>query len=862
MDSNDGLVATRQRRANAGSRLKQLIELEEASSGVQQTFLTEEDEDVHLLFQEDENDAEFEEEEEEEEEEEGEDEGEEGEEGKENDDAATDDPRKEAAMLLDNEQSDAEANPDEMLSDSDLSVSEDDDSEGERELQREERAKKRKKKQTIIPAIKKRTTTTTPQPKQPSKPLSSMLQYGERRSSSRKSAVKNKEDLLQKLKADETRRAGLTPIKRVKEREPTQEERLAQAQETEKENTLSLNAFLEQEVKKKERQKLMFQQKRPKLRNVIRLVSKATFVTPLEEIEDARHVQDMFEKKRRGRRRKNVQEEPDVKRPGDVDTELPYYKQEMAEKERLEAIRLEEKRKLEEARAERRRRLEHEREERKRKLEEEREARRILKEKRLKEFENIDATDPNFSAESLRLKGEISSLEEQDREAEEMHRAEYGDAEHDNDHNIEDDNGIKKDSTADTSLKPHGMVNSIDEVRISRTQDNTKRVDESKEEVDEKGMSAEQSSDKQDDSMDVDESLGELNSAKESAEIISDDKATEASSENPDDIQMKLDKDADEKTKGQGKETSPNSAIERDEAKDDDGKDEVKDSSQDIEVGEKIKIEKKVTFSEDVGEKDSNVPEQSVKEEPSTGVRSPTEEKPLPETNPPTEILHKPRSDGEVFEGPVQYVSRNYIILLDFDDEDRYWKLPETKMKIALFGEESLLSASRRFRDVKTILRSTTRNENPYATTKDEKEDELFKPVSEITEESPMFDDLKRLRRLGVRVGDEEEEEEETKEEENVVHINTEAPTGLYLPNGNKKICLISGKEVRYFDPGTGVPYDSVDDYKVIKSIEAGNIPWYSIPRDQNTYGAVEIYLNNREGTRHAKGVPEGFDGC
>lgn len=183
-------------------------------------------------------------------------------------------------------------------------------------------------------------------------------------------------------------------------------------------------------------------------------------------------------------------------------------------------------------------------------------------------------------------------------------------------------------------------------------------------------------------------------------------------------------------------------------------------------------------------------------------------------------------------------------------------------MKIALFGEESLLSASRRFRDVKTILRSTTRNENPYATTKDEKEDELFKPVSEITEESPMFDDLKRLRRLGVRVGDEEEEEEETKEEENVVHINTEAPTGLYLPNGNKKICLISGKEVRYFDPGTGVPYDSVDDYKVIKSIEAGNIPWYSIPRDQNTYGAVEIYLNNREGTRHAKGVPEGFDGC
>lgn len=828
MDSNEGLATSRSRRANAGSRLKQLIELEEAASGVQQTFLTEEDEDVHLLFQEDENDAEFEEEEEDEEGE-GDEDGEEGEDeedgGREEDGHDVDDPQKEAAQLLDEDKSETEANPDEMLSDSDLSVSEDDESEGERELQKEERSKKRKKKQTIIPAIKKR-ATQTPKPKSAPKPASNALLYGERRASSRKSAVKNKEVLLEKLKADETRRAALTPIVRVKEREPTQEERLAQAQETEKENILSLNAFLEQEIVKKERQKMMFQLKRQKLRNVIRLVSRATFVTPLEEVEDARHVQDMFEKKRRGRRRKNVQEEPDVRRPGDVDTDLPYYRAEMAERQRLEAIRLEEKRKLEEARAIKREKLEKERAERKRKLEEEREERRKLKEQRLKEFENIDATDPNFSAESLRLKGELSSLEEQDREADEKDRAETEDS--DKQDQKEQQEGTAEAGLDDTQSKPP----QIDETEKDIKQEAVDEV-QREEAATPKENSAEVVEDKTPEINDV-----EMTDATEPT----DEKA------NPDDQ-----KD-DEKGKSQEKEESIVAADEASEMKTDETSEKGTPSKDDSEV---VKVEKKVTFSDDVGKEEEKESEKKEKQ--------PEEVKPKKEESPEVKSItpvYKARSDGNVFEGPVQYVSRNMIYLMDFDEEDRYWKLPETKIKIALFGEESVLSASRRFRDVKTILRSTSRNENPYATPKDDREDELFQLVADITEDSPMFDDLKKLRKIGVRVEDEESEEEEDREEENVVQISTEAPTGLYLPNGNKKICLISGKEVRYFDPGTGVPYDSVDDYKVIKTIEAGTIPWYSIPRDQNTYGAVEIYLNNREGSRHARGVPEGFEGC
>lgn len=823
MDSNEGLATSRTRRANAGSRLKHLIELEEASSGVQQTFLTEEDEDVQLLFQEDENDAEFEDEEEGEEDEGEEEEGDEGEDQDKEGEEDVDDPQKEAAQLLEVDKSEAEANPDEMLSDSDLSVSEDDESEGERELQKEEKSKKRRKKQTIIPAIKKR-TTQTPKPKETSKPTQNAALYGERRASSRKSAVKNKEVLLKKLKADETRRAALTPIVRVKEREPTQEERLAQAQETEKENVLSLHAFLEQEIVKKERQKMMFQLKRQKLRNVIRLVSRATFVTPLDEVEDARHVQDMFERKRRGRRRKNVQDEPDVRRPGDVDTELPYYRAEMAERQRLEIIRLEEKRKLEEARAIKREKLEKERAERKQKLEEEREERRKLKEQRLKEFENIDATDPNFSAESLRLKGELTSLEDQDREADERDKAEKEESERD----IEEaqDKLIENESegnSADITEKEIKQETVAEIEKADPVSDDHK--DKSAEAVDEKTpeTKAVEMTDAQDGKEEV--PLATADEKKDDKQNIEDESTA--------------------------KEASVTVEGEREEVGETSEKDTPRNDS------ETVKVEKKVTFSEDVGKEENDDTEK--KQEAEEDVKPKKEESPEVKSVTP---VYKPRSDGKVFEGPVQYVSRNLLFLLDFDEEDRNWKLPETKMKIALFGEESVLSASRRFRDVKTILRSTSRNENPYATSKEDREDEFFQLVADITEDSPMFDDLKKLRRIGVRVEDEESEEEEDREEENVVQISTEAPSGLYLPNGNKKICLISGKEVRYFDPDTGVPYDNVKDYKVIKDIRSGLIPWYSIARDQNTYGAVEIYLNNREGNRHALGVPEGFDGC
>lgn len=879
MSDLDGLVRTRARRANAGSRLKQLIELEESASGIKQALLSEDDENVQLLFQEDADDAEFEEEEESEQEEGSDEERDEEAEGAQEEEDEILDPKKEAAQLQEEEEEDQAVNSDDVLSDSDLSVSENDDSEGERELEKEERAKKRKSRhKTIIPAIKRPKVVT--QKKQPSKKpdfSSDAFMYSERRSSSRKSAVQNKQALLEKLKQDETRRAALSPVIRVKERDLTQEERLAQALETEKANTISLHAFLEQEIVKKERQKMMFQQRRPKLRNVVRLSSFASFVSPVDEIEDARHLQDLFDRKRRGRRRKPLHEDPDIKRPGDVDKELPYYKKEMAEMKRLEEEKLEEKRKLEEARAEKRHQLDLKRKERRLRLEAERQERKRIKEERLKEFEDVDITNPKFSADYQALQDEIKNLETPLPEEEDEESQSHIDVDRQEDSNKEGTIESEGEDKSSPKTQPEETTAPVLDVKSSDEKDpeDTNRqseeaspeVVEIKTENDQRNKESDNA--KNEDDMDIDSAPQDVEKEEgEQASLKADEDKSAKESPNATPADQNEDKAEYGSLPQSNKDTSatpadsvratPEQTLDTEkgtEALDTEGKPSDADSGQKeglVENDEKVKVEKKVTFEEGVDSKDKDEDPVPLKEE--------NDEDEVEEEDYVAQY-YRPGPDGFVYEGPVQYVARNMVYLIDFDEEERTWRLPESTIKSALFGEGSLMGASRRFKDVETVLRSTTRNENPYAAPKEEKEDDLYQAVTDITEDNAMFDDLKRLHKLGARVEDEEEEEEEHKEEENVVHIKTEAPTGLYLPNGNKKICLISGKEVRYFDPTTGVPYDSVEDYKVIKSIEAGAIPWYSIPKDQNTYGAAEIYLNRREGTRHAKGVPEGFDG-
>lgn len=746
----DGLVATRAKRANAGLRLKQLIQIEEQASEVLNLVYNDDDENVRLLFEEDENDDEFEESEQEsEEEEDGDDE--DAEDTPENAETETDGQENQKIdQVLDDG---AAVNPDEMLSDSDLSASDVDNSEGEVELQREERARKRKKRTgPVIPAIKKPRPQKVKKPVPPKAP--EVVRVTERRASSRKSAIQNKQRLEERLREDEVRRAALPQVVRPTFREMTQEERVAEAVETEKANIASLNMFLEQEVLRKEHQKNILHLRRPPLTNMVRFYSAETLVTPLDEIEDARHVLGLFDKKKK-RRRRLYGDEPDKRLPGDVDPELPYYRREMEELRRRELIEVEQRRQQQ--------------------LEEER-----------RRFLESQGRGPD---------GQLL--------------------------NKENGNGAQVGQNTDEAAE----TKDLEETEKPAPGDTEKREPE---EIAEKPVSGE--------STETPESEGKTEKS-----------ASEEKAEN-----------AQNGDKGEENEeaVSHGGSVEP-EADGPSSEPIKKEMSEEVEAArpEGAKNEgtpgtpRRVTFA--TPEEEATDPEElkPIVKQDNMDYDNDLEE---------PESLYRPAADGSIYEGPVQHVARNLVFLLNFDDQER-WGLTEVKVKAVLFGEDAHLGPGRRHGDMKTILKSSVRLNNPYAKQQEDTPDELLVPVNTITEESPIFEVLTKLPRLGDKEIWEEEEFVHDVVDSDEVRIKTDTPSGLYLPNGNKKACFISGREVRYFDPTTGVPYDDKDVFQIIKAVEAGAYSFYSMGKDQNNYGAVELYLNNRQEGRHAKGVPEGF---
>lgn len=759
----ESLIATRARRSNAGSRLKQLLELEEQSNEITTTrnqFVTEDDENVDLLFQEDGDDEEFIDEDVDNANLEGidEDSDEDDEDGEKLQKKRKRDENEESDDEV--EEEGAYVNPDEVLSDSDLSESDTDESEGEKELIRQEKLKKKKqKKQNLIPTIKQA------QPKSPVKKkqrrihliTSDSLLTSNRRSSSRAAAVESKQALVDKLKESEARRAKYVHVERKKHVELTQEERLAEAVETEKANVESLNRFREQEIVKKERQRQLLLLKRVKLQNVIRIVSKEYFTKPIEEVTDARRRYEEYLKLRKklGKKKKNqldIENFP-TKMPFSIDYESPYQKALLAEK--------------------------------KKKQEEE----------------------------------EIKRLESMNEKLQEM---------------LDDADKIKvvneKDpDSIDIEKKESAEVIVLDEEATDEQKD---QAEEIKEEVKESTTSVDES-EKQDVATNLESVDSELKVEKN---ISTDDISTETVSMN------------ESKNESKNEETSPVELKQEEneqvsETNNDDAPENEKDNINANNTPDTI-IEdpiKRVKFADEVESQSSkeNTPAVELKTEP----KEKTEDE-----------------DAEIFEGPVQRVCRNMIYLVDFDEDRKDLRLNSQNIKKFLFGKQSLLPASRRFKDVKTIL-TIGKVENPYAVVKQEK-DRLFERASDLKEDDPMFDELKKLPKLGIKQDIVEVEENKEESESTAIVLKTEAPTGLYLPNGNKKNCMISGTEVKYFDPSTGIPYSSVEAYKILKSIEQGQVPWLSFTGEHNDTGNVELYLGSRDGsTRHAQGVPEGFDG-
>lgn len=659
----ESLVATRKRRRNAGLRLKQLIELEEHHDNALPAFpTTEDDENVALLFQEDGEDEEFE------------------------------DPELKGLDSESDENGDADdaddddgpqlpksAPDDEQLSDSELSELDLDLSEGERELQKQEKIAKKRKKTQLIPEIKKRPTTSAPAPKKQPTPQVTLeaLMLASRRLSLRSLVVKNTNALVSRLKEDEERRKTMTPVVRPQYRQMTQEERLAEAVETERRNVLALHLFRQQEVVKKEQRRMNMLSRRPPLVDVVRFELKETFITPGEEVEEWRKLHRLLDKfKRKPTRKRQIQEYLDRFKvePGVLRRDLPH-------------------------------------------------------------FEPWDGDD-----------GE-------DDEAE----AEDGVIEQTPEHTPEPTPEPTTEAAPDTATEPI-------EVKTEEPEE-----------------------------MDVDVKP----------------ESTDANGDTPQEVKVKVEPKEEEALS--------------------------------------LATPKRVTFAEDADvslEYDLDLDLDLVPKEEDKKV--------------PIHEAYEPLATGELFHGPVQRVARQRVYLYDFEDP-RY---TETLIKSYVLGPQSTLPASHRFKDLKTIFKSGGRDDYGAAAAKKKiqaEHDALLTLVATWTEEEPMFDRLRKLPRLGIRQEVVDESDDDQGDNGATITITTEAPLGLYLPNNNKKTCMILGKEVRYFDPHLGVPYATVDDLELIKEIERGLIPWYSFAAGTNDTGPIEIYLGHRERSRHAKGVPPGF---
>ncbi|ANZ73895.1 BA75_00167T0 [Komagataella pastoris] len=313
-----GIIATRERRANAGSRLKQLLQQEELDIGTQGFEQDDDDENVNLLFQEDENDDEFVEDYGEEEEEEDEDEEDEEDQGNVS-------PKKAASE---------EPNDEMFSSESEISASDSDESEGERELRREEKLKRKKRaeKAKFIPPVINKSTPIRTKPK--TKVTADSFMNSSSRASTRKSAVENKLAIVERLKEEEERRSKLKPVIRKEVVALTQRERLAEAKTTERTNVLSLNKFHEQEQERKEKQKQMMLNRRKKLQNVLRFYSASALVYPIDELEDLEKVKKIeaeFMKSHKKRVYKKRKKKTEVTKDETTDTPKGEIKVESSE---------------------------------------------------------------------------------------------------------------------------------------------------------------------------------------------------------------------------------------------------------------------------------------------------------------------------------------------------------------------------------------------------------------------------------------------------------------------------------------------------------------------------------------------------
>lgn len=678
----ESIIATRARRSNAGSRLRQLLDLEETSTGF--GAINEEDENVNLLFMEDEDDQEFAGSENDEENEVEEDQS--SDDGKQASGKAASRPDT-AAEDVGGESNDSgevsAANSDEMLSDTDMSGSETDEEEGERELQKQERLSKRRKRNNGLPTaafqrkIKGAVSDGKAQPpkKAPakaSKPFAANtapIVPSSRRHSSRRTTIQNSIATNEKLEKEYEKRQTQVPVAKKEYIEKTLEERLEEAKITERENTLSLTRFYEQEVQKKKKQRDLANSRKFKLKNFIRLWSTGVFVTPADEIHEIEEEQ------------KKIAEE-----------------------------------------------------------EEKRTKRKLLYQKR--------------KQARLGTKGTVAGSED-----------------------------VKE-------QKGNGCVTVTEEQQENGTQEILKIESEDVE-----------------------------RDQKEKAKVV-DGLAMPAEEENLEKMAIDQEQAVEDQSKGATKNVHFDEAVTV-----------LRDTSAE-------KVEK---LSDELNPLTSNDKENT---ELANGEHK-TDNDGNIETGEEDGVSEQSKMPQNVYEGPPQHVTRNYVIFEEFDDI-----ISIDDMKKYLFGQQSILTGTRRDPNCETIcIIKQDESSNIDLQKIQAARDESFKLLINL----PKFGETVQLKS--------DSDGKSNTEEEEVVQIHTPAPIGIHLPNGKKKMCLTTGQPAMYYDPASGVPYATVDSFRVLKSIVAGEYQWLQLDNggiNSRYAGGIGCYIGKKN-QRHAKGVPDGF---
>ncbi|SCU80726.1 LADA_0B09186g1_1 [Lachancea dasiensis] len=200
---------------------------------------------------------------------------------------------------------------------------------------------------------------------------------------------------------------------------------------------------------------------------------------------------------------------------------------------------------------------------------------------------------------------------------------------------------------------------------------------------------------------------------------------------------------------------------------------------------------------------------------------------------------------SEIYEGPEQLVGRNFVTVYTFPEENP--KVHDIRPYI--FGEQWAQPLNSRSEDVETIAKITNKQVG----------DEWLDLSASLIPDTSIFETFPGFGEYDKKVSTEVAEETDTKLK---LELKTPAPTGVILPNGVRKKCLITNRECQYFDPKNGVPYADVDAYKTVQELqdpigEGGSeedprprFKWFGFAR-----GGIFLDMKRLP----AKGVPVGF---